>query len=575
VTDETPDQGGRTVSFDDLVTAATVGVSRRPVAITGLDGPAAAHAEVLDATNQAAALLDAAALMTVAGRAGFQPERVVSEQGPPPAPEEPIPELSARAERALRQLGGAQLAPGFAAGDKELLADLLAAASDAGYVASAPLLPDLLDAAVRTIALRPAVIAVLGVRGRWLAKQRPDWQRIVDASLVETARAARMPGDRTPADKTPPDSAPTDLTPSGSAAAASAVRSNDPEVWRTGSRADRHAYLTAERERDPGAGRDLLAADWARLPGDERASLLAVLRRHLSADDEAFLDAALDDRVDAVRAVARRLLTLLPDSEFVRRTADRAAAVIRLERHGLRPWLNVRLPGDPDAAAIRDGVDGRPPSPAIGVGAWRLTQLIAAVPLTGWPALLGRPPAEIVGLPVPEKLRLDVHAGWRLAAVSQRSSEWAEALLAVGDPEDGGDRPPAAWPDDQRLAAALPPARRAARAAALLAETKLTPGPAAANRAIAEVGGVPMPWPGELADAVLAVLGRAAALTVLPRLPRGLLDLAARGLPATGSRDYAAELTRLADARPQTWTPLVRKTAETILLRRAFLEEIR
>ena len=84
-----------------------------------------------------------------------------------------------------------------------------------------------------------------------------------------------------------------------------------------------------------------------------------------------------------------------------------------------------------------------------------------------------------------------------------------------------------------------------------------------------------MPWPGDLADAVIAVLGRAAPLAVLPRLPRGLLDLAARGLPATGGRDYAAELTRLADAQPQNWTPLVRKTAETILLRRAFLEEIR
>ena len=345
-------------------------------------------------------------------------------------------------------------------------------------MASPPLLPDLLDAAVRTIALRPAVTAVVGVRGRWLAEQRPDWQRIVDAALEQTARTGRVRGDRTSGDNAPGDRARTDVTPAGSAAAAAAVAvsPNDSEAWRTGSRADRHAYLAAERERDPGAGRDLLAADWARLPGDERASLLAVLRRRLSADDEAFLDAALDDRLDAVRAVARRLLTLLPDSAFVRRATDRAAAVIRLERHGLRPWLNVRLPADHDAAAIRDGVDGRPPSPAIGVGAWRLTQLIAAVPLTGWPALLGRPPADIVGFPVPEKLRLDVHAGWRLAAVSQRSSEWAEALLAVGDPDEGGDHPPAAWPDDQRLAAALPPARRAARAAALLAETKLTQG---------------------------------------------------------------------------------------------------
>ena len=544
-----PDEGGRTVSFEDLVTAATIGLSRKPLAITGLDGPAAGCAGALDAGDQAAALLDAAALMTAAGRGGFQPEHVVSGQpmvsgqpiiGPPPSPEDAAPELSPRAERALRQLGGAQLAPGFAAGDKELLADLLAAASDAGYVASAPLLPDLLDAAVRTVSLRPAVTAVLGVRGRWLAGQRPDWQRIVDAGAV-------------------PMTAP----------------SNDPELWRTGTRAERHAHLTSERERDPDAGRELLAADWARLPGDERAILLAVLRHRLSADDEDFLDAALDDRAEAVRAVARRLLTLLPGSGFVQRATDRATAVVRLERHGQRPWLNARLPGDPDAAAIRDGVDARPPSPAIGIGAWRLTQFIAAVPLSGWSALLGLPASDIVGLPVAEKLRLDVHAGWRLAAVSQRSGEWAEALLAVGDPEDGDNRPPAAWPDDQRLAAALPPSTRAARAAALLAETKLTPGPAAANQAIAEVGGVPIPWPGGLADAVLAVLGRAASLAALPRLPRGLLDLAARGLPATGGRDYAAELTRLADARPQTWTPLVRKTAETILLRRAFLEEIR
>jgi hypothetical protein len=459
-----------------------------------------------------------------------------------PSSEDAAPELSSRAERALRQLGGASLAPGFAAGDKELLADLLAAASDAGYVASAPLLPDLLDAAVRTVALRPAVAPALGARGRWLAQLRPDWQRIVDAAPSEPS--ATMP-------------------------------SNDPEVWRTGSRAERHAYLAAERERDQDAGRELLTADWAQLPGDERAALLAVLARRLSAADEEFLDAALDDRAAAVRSVASRLLTRLPGSRFGQRATERAAAVLRLERRGLRRQLAVSLPADPDAAAIRDGIDPRPPSPAIGVRAWLLTQLVAAVPLSGWTALLGLPLGDIVNLPVADNRSLDVHAGWRLAAVSQRSSEWAEALLAVGDPEDGGDRPPAAWPDDQRLAAALPPGRRAVRAAALLADTKLTPGPAAANRAIAEVGGVPMPWPAELADAVLTVLGRAASVAALPRLPRGLLDLAARGLPATGGRDYAAELTRLADARPQNWTPLVRKTAETILLRRAFLEEIR
>jgi hypothetical protein len=559
-------------SFDDLVTAATVGLSRRPFAVTGLPGPAAAHAETLDAGDTAAALLDAAALLTVARRAGFRPAHGVV--GPLPSPADTAPELSARAERALRQIGGAQLAPGFAAGDKELLADLLTAASEAGYVASPPLLPDLLDAAVRTVALRSAVGAVLGVRGRWLAGHRPDWQRLVD-----DLTATRAPTDAALADAGRSDAPSAARRAANPATAGPAASSGNPEVWRTGSRRERHAYLTDQRGRDSQAGRALLVADWARLPADERAALLAVLARSLSAADEEFLDDALDDRADAVRAIARRLLTLLPASRFSLRATERAATVLRLERHGLRHRLAVSRPRDPDAAAVRDGIDARVPSPSIGAGAWLLTQLIAAVPLAGWSALLGLPPADLVALPVGPGLdaprRLDVHAGWRLAAVNQGNREWAEALLEAGDPDDGGNRPPAAWPSDQRLAAILPPATRAARAATLIGGANLNAGPAAAQHAIAEVGGGPVPWPGDLADAVLAVLGRAAPLTVLPRLPRGLLDLAARGLPATGGRDYAAELTRLADARPQNWAPLVRKTAETILLRRAFLEEIR
>jgi hypothetical protein len=109
----------------------------------------------------------------------------------------------------------------------------------------------------------------------------------------------------------------------------------------------------------------------------------------------------------------------------------------------------------------------------------------------------------------------------------------------------------------------------------LLASAGLNSGPAVVQRVIAEVGGGPVPWPATLADAVVTILGRAAPLGVLPRLPRSLLDMAARGLPATGGRDYAGELTQLADAHPQTWSPLLRKTVDTILLRRAFLEEIR
>jgi hypothetical protein len=542
------------LSFNDLVTAATVGVSRKPLPITDLDGPAAVHVTVLDAGDPAASLLDAAALLTVARRAGFRPAQAIGVQ--PAAGDDNAPELPARAERALRLMGRAHLAAGFAAGDSELLADLLTAASDAGYVASAPLLPDLLDAAVRTTALRPAVAAVLGVRGRWLAGHRPDWQRITEGAPPAATGTPGAAAGTTAADPS------VTVSPDG------------PEAWRTGSRGERQAYLAAQRQLDPAAGRELLAADWAQQSGDERAALLAGLARNLSADDEEFLDAALDDRAAAVRAVARRLLTRLPGSRFSQRATDRAAAVLRLERRGSRRILVASVPGDPDAAAVRDGLDPRRPSPSIGPGAWLLVQIIAAVPLASWTRLFGLAPSDIVELPVEAGRAMDVHAGWRLAAVGQRDSHWAEVLLAVGDPDDG-NRPPAAWPADQRLAATLPPERRAARAAARLANTNLNAGPAVIQQVIAEVGGGPVPWPAPLADAVLSVLSRAALLTVLPRLPRGLLDMAARALPAVGVRDYAAELTRLADTHPQTWSPLLRKTVETILLRRAFLEEIR
>ena len=91
------------VSFDDLVTAATVGVSRRPVDVTALGGPAAGYAQVLGDSDPAAALLDAAALLEAARRAGVRAARDVVR--PQAAPADEAPELSARAARLLRQVG--------------------------------------------------------------------------------------------------------------------------------------------------------------------------------------------------------------------------------------------------------------------------------------------------------------------------------------------------------------------------------------------------------------------------------------------------------------------------------------
>jgi hypothetical protein len=184
------------VSFDDLVAVAALGVSRKGFAAAELDGLAAGYAGVLDARDPAAALLDAAALLTVAGRAGVLPPRASRGDGHDETagggPATGLAgdaiawagrerELSARGGRLLARLGGLDRQRGTVVKDTVLLADLLIAMRDADYVLPAPLLPALLDIASHTAALRPLAASVLGPRGVWLAGHRTDWREVADA----------------------------------------------------------------------------------------------------------------------------------------------------------------------------------------------------------------------------------------------------------------------------------------------------------------------------------------------------------------------------------------------------------
>jgi hypothetical protein len=549
-----------TVSYDDLVAAATVGLSRRPLHVTGLTGAAAGYAGVLEGGDQAAALLDAAALMVAARRAGARAAAGVACQAP--AAEDTAAELPPRAADLLEQ---ARLA------DPALLASLLDAAASLGYRAPAPLLPALLDAAVKDHALRPLVAAVLGARGRWLAGYRSDWQPVAEAAVPGAAGPDAAGPDTAGPDTVGPDTA-------GPGAAGPGAAADDPAIWETGRRPERRGYLAALRARDPAAARDLLAAGWSAETGDDRADLLGVLARGLSAADEEFLETVLDDRKAPVRAAARRLLTQLPGSAFTRRAAQRATALLRLEQHGPRPRLVATRPDRADADAVRDGLTARPPTAAIGPGSRLLIQMISAAPLAGWVTSLGLEPRQLASLPVAGDLRADVHAGWRLAAIDQASSPWAEALLAVPAPGQAIQRPPDAWPREFQLAALLAPPARATRAAALLATAAAMPD------ALTEVRNCPGPWPHPLAEAVIAALRRtvtsAARLgTAVTRAgwPEELVAAAGRSLPVDGPTDHAAALARLAhiDKCPPHWSSALRRAAAAIAVRRAFLEEIR
>ena len=108
---------------------------------------------------------------------------------------------------------------------------------------------------------------------------------------------------------------------------------------------------------------------------------------------------------------------------------------------------------------------------------------------------------------------------------------------------------------DAALSALLPADLRAARAAALLTEASSDANHPRAHAARLELASHPVPWSAVLADAVLHAVDREIRRPKLTVLSQTVVEPAGRGMPATGGKDYAAELTRLANSLPQSWLP--------------------
>ena len=156
------------MTYDDLVTAATVGLSRRPLPIAGLSGPAAGHADVITHGDAADALLDAAALHVAARRAGLVPPQGVAppRRWPPTRHRRssaPGGAAVAVGRRGYRPAGG----PPAGGGRRRLYRAPSDRCSRSCWTRRRG-----------RLALRPAVAATLGSRGQWLAAHRPDWARV-------------------------------------------------------------------------------------------------------------------------------------------------------------------------------------------------------------------------------------------------------------------------------------------------------------------------------------------------------------------------------------------------------------
>ncbi|MGK5733276.1 DUF5691 domain-containing protein [Streptomyces sp. URMC 124] len=470
-------------TWDELVTSALLGTGRRRPPVVARAGQ-----------DVAVALLDAAAVDTVRGRAGAAP--AVAHARPAPAPLDARPPLPPAARRRLALLladrsGGGAGRRGAAPDLTELLPQWLAAANAHGYQAPPELLPALLETARSRSDLRPEALVFAGPRARWLAALNPQWKYALRAG------------------------------PAASTATS---------VWEEGLFAERAAFLASVRQRDPAAARDLLTGSWATERAEDRLMFLDALREGLSAQDEPFLERALSDRSRNVRATAAELLSALPGSALAARMAERARSCVSLDRtgEGEGPRIAVEAPHECDKGMQRDGVVVKPPS-GRGERSWWLAQIVEAAPLAAWSERFGgRSPAGVVALPVADGWQPELHAAWCRAAVRQGDAEWARALLGPASAPPAAEG--ASWRDPAKLLSALPPQERAAWVAEFVSAHGL-------SDAFRLLGVCAVPWAEPLGRAIVDALDTARDAGGYPWSFSGVMGLAERCLdPAQADR---------------------------------------
>jgi hypothetical protein len=323
------------------------------------------------------ALLSAAAALSLYQQAGQLP---VKDNQPLPEPCQPeeLPCCNHRAGQYLRLM--------LLNEREKLLPEWLSAATQAGQRAPEDCLPGLLELGRNSRSLHSAILPVLGNRGHWLAAQNPEWDYAVGKDIDET--------------------------------------------WTTGSRVTRQ-LLQQLRAKDPAAARERLAAVWEQEKSEERLALLNVFQTGLSLDDEPFLEAALDDRRKEVRQKAAELLAHLPESRLCQRMTQRVRPLLILQEKRNRLHLDFTLSDAAEQGMARDGIDSKQPPHLLGTNAWKLLQMVAAMPLSVWYEINGQPPTEWIQAAKRSEWDRTLVEGWAIAALRQGNIEWAEVLLSV------------------------------------------------------------------------------------------------------------------------------------------------
>jgi hypothetical protein len=362
--------------WDDMATAALVGSERRAAPLPTAGGLLGAMLGAIAGQDVEAdqKRLAAAAMVATYRRAGTRPEADHT-AGPEPCPRDERPPTTARSSRHLRAMLDGPLRPA--------LAEWLSTVAEVGRRIRNRDLVEVLELGREHPAMRALILPVIGGRGRWLAAQNPAW-RFAAA------------GDGADVD------------------------------WQTASREERLVELNRLRATEPARARELVSSTWSQETPADRAAFLATFATGLCAEDEPFLESALDDPRAEVRRAAAELLGRLPESLLGKRMIDRLRPLVTVLDRGGTLAIEVALPDAFSKDMARDGIARTQP----GLGeknAW-LRQMIAIVPPSYWSGGVNRSPAELLESARRSEWESLLAVAWSEAAERHRDQPWLETI---------------------------------------------------------------------------------------------------------------------------------------------------
>lgn len=373
--------------WETLVANALMGTDRQPPQLPTGEGSLQALLNQVSVEPEAT-LLQAAGILASYQQAGQCP---LSESGavPHPCSVETFPHCNDRTHHHLQTILSGEY--------KEVLPELLHLMTCANQLVPPEALPALLDKGRGQTELRFSIKAVIGERGRWLAQHNPTWAYAAGQLLPQTE-------------------------------AVEIEQQAVENLWKTSEHPLRVDLLKTFRSLNPRAAREMLSTTWTQEKARDKATFLELLQPHLSLADEPFLEAALADRAQDVRAGASTLLASLPSSQYCQRMAEQAQTYVQFADN----TVTIHLPKD-DGSWKSEGLAPIPGK--LGKRASLLSQIIAAVPLEGWSG----DPFLLISIVKTHQHGAAVLDGWTLAAKQQAHVTWAKALLSYwlsqADPE--------------------------------------------------------------------------------------------------------------------------------------------